>query len=757
MIIRRAELKRIFSHEDTSVTFEGGINAIVGPNGAGKSSIIDAILLALFGTCSRAESVVRANLGDVIKMGNRQGSVEVEFSIGGKEYVARRTIERQRGSATSQSILYLKTGEGLRKIAEGQAVCDELMKLLNVKNIETLTSTIIARQGHLADLLDMRPAELKERILDLAGLSRLEEKAEELRNELRELQRIMGSIDMLKRGLDDKRKRLGELRAKIEKGLKEVEELREKVEAAMRELDAAEEELSLTRSACELSQRLEAIEKIRGRRRELSERLRIIEERLRSWSPEERELAVRIRAGRLSAESAWKKTDQLEGKMRELAARLERLRQEGLPSVEELERRRKEVEERLAEVQRRIGEIEGELKGLEACSPASVGDRCPFCGAPLAPAARDHIIKEREAAREELKRRLQELEEQSRRLREELKRVRHEIEGARLESERRGREQAQLEASLREAEKQLEEARAVVAEYVTLCSRLAHRYGAVPSSPADCPADMIEKDLADLEGLEAEKRAVLSSLQMLEREISEGEAERLKRELESLPVRCDRARLTELEKRVKELRRSLDEGERELGRKEGFIRQSEEEAARLGQEIASGEAELRRLEAEARVYRALEGFSKLLGKGGPLARDLTAALRSSLQAEANYILQDLERDFRVDIGDDFSISVRRQTGRLGVESLSGGERTMLAIALRLALARVLKVPLNSMILDEPTEFLDENARRRMFDIVKNTATIVDQIIVVTHDIEVEEMASRVIRISKAGEESRVTS
>lgn len=756
MIIKRVRLKNVFSHSDTSVEFGSGINAIIGPNGAGKSSIIDGALLALFGSCTRAESVVRTELRDVMKVGSNQALIEVEFQIGGRNYLVQREMSRSGGSYVSRLTLHERRAEGIRRIAEGQRVCEEIMKLLNLKNIETLTATLVARQGHLTDLLDMRPAELKEKILDLAGFTKLEQKAEELKEELRNLQKVSGSLEILRRELEERKRRAEQLKGRIEEDQRLVKRLSEEAGSKEARLRAIEEDLAKVKKACELAQRIELMEKRKRELEDLRKELAAIEEKLRSWSEEDRVIAERILQHKDVAESEWRRSQELAERAARIRKELEELREASLPSVEEREEERRRLEEEIAMAEKRAGEIGGELKGLEACSPTEIQDRCPFCGAPLSREAADHIMKERLARREELMRSLREAEERRSALRRRLAQLTREIESLRRQAEERSRRLARLEAELGEVEKQISRAGATIEKYVSLCSSLSHKHGRSVSSPADCPAEAIRRSLDELRELEGRRKHITSMMERWEGEINEGELESLKGELALLSAVCDPHLASKLEREAKEAREELDKIRRELWRREGYLKQSQDDLERLRQEISEREFKLKELESEIRVYGALEALRMLFDKDGPLARAMTAALRARLQAEVNDILEMLERDFRVEIGEGFSISVRRGLGSLGVESLSGGEKTMLALAFRLALARVLRVSANTIILDEPTEFLDENARRKMFEIIRATTSMVDQMIVVTHDTEVEEMADSIIRISKGGEESKVS-
>ncbi|MCI4352958.1 MAG: SMC family ATPase [Thermoplasmata archaeon] len=84
------------------------------------------------------------------------------------------------------------------------------------------------------------------------------------------------------------------------------------------------------------------------------------------------------------------------------------------------------------------------------------------------------------------------------------------------------------------------------------------------------------------------------------------------------------------------------------------------------------------------------------------------------------------------------------------EGLSGGERTALALAYRLALGRMVRdagrLTLETLILDEPTEGFSQEQTLRMGDLLESLG--LPQVILVSHERQLEGIADRVVRIRK---------
>jgi DNA repair protein SbcC/Rad50 len=92
------------------------------------------------------------------------------------------------------------------------------------------------------------------------------------------------------------------------------------------------------------------------------------------------------------------------------------------------------------------------------------------------------------------------------------------------------------------------------------------------------------------------------------------------------------------------------------------------------------------------------------------------------------------------------------------EALSGGERTSLALAFRLALASVVRslgaVRLETLLLDEPTDGFSSEQVVRMGELLDELA--LPQVVVVSHESQLAGIADRTVRVVKADGRSTLT-
>ncbi|MBP1450136.1 MAG: AAA family ATPase, partial [Thermoproteus sp.] len=116
-------------------------------------------------------------------------------------------------------------------------------------------------------------------------------------------------------------------------------------------------------------------------------------------------------------------------------------------------------------------------------------------------------------------------------------------------------------------------------------------------------------------------------------------------------------------------------------------------------------------------------------------------LSTALEAQTYLALGTKSAALEQDDDGRYVVVVARADGqRFHHASLSLGEVNLVALALRVALAKALfgRPPL--LILDEPTEHLDEEHRRRIAELVRDLSRDVKTVVVTSHLGEFEEVA-----------------
>jgi exonuclease SbcC len=121
----------------------------------------------------------------------------------------------------------------------------------------------------------------------------------------------------------------------------------------------------------------------------------------------------------------------------------------------------------------------------------------------------------------------------------------------------------------------------------------------------------------------------------------------------------------------------------------------------------------------------------------------------------SFLVEDPSKGVRVD--EDFTPSITQDSYEQEVGNLSGGERTALALAYRLALNKTVQrragVDAGLLILDEPTDGFSKDQIGKIGDLLKELD--LRQAIIVSHERELEGGVDHIFRVSKEDGRSRV--
>lgn len=115
--------------------------------------------------------------------------------------------------------------------------------------------------------------------------------------------------------------------------------------------------------------------------------------------------------------------------------------------------------------------------------------------------------------------------------------------------------------------------------------------------------------------------------------------------------------------------------------------------------------------------------------------------------------------FNTRINDEFTPIIEQQDYEIDYAYLSGGERTAVALAYRLALNQVLNSFLSNIktrdfvILDEPTDGFSDQQLDKMRSVLEQLN--VAQLIIVSHEQKIEGFVENVIRFKKEGGISKI--
>ena len=481
-----------------------------------------------------------------------------------------------------------------------------------------------------------------------------------------------------------------------------------------------------------------------------------------------------------------------------------------LDALRQLEAKSKSVLEKLERdfdrLNNEIGAIGSQLdevsKQLELLTRAS--GHCPLCGRPLDAEHRMKLIKQLRARKLELEAQLSKLVEKKEKIKSDIEFARSVFEGS---SNARSRVEEMIsyvraldeklrlvEQEKQELQNKLLELLAAVKEYDTLrneIERIEERIKQLERLQELVTKIKVEEERIDelkeeLASIEQELREALTGYSLdeivhvvenigeFERVISEYdrltiERKQLERHLTNLRSKYEQV-LMDLEEVTSKLR-SLESSKEEFENVDRRVKEVGKEIEKLIREQAMLEERLKKVEEDERrlqdYERQIEEKRKMLVKINRAYSDLKRiqkvlepnGLPKLIRLKAKKIIEMLMQQFvmrfgidalGVELDSEYNVYLLTRDGKKSVTMLSGGERIALALAFRLAIARALGGKLSVLVLDEPTVHLDEERRRELVEVLRQGHRLlgISQMIVVTHDRELEEAADVVVEVAK---------
>ncbi len=487
---------------------------------------------------------------------------------------------------------------------------------------------------------------------------------------------------------------------------------------------------------------------------------------------------------------------------REVKGRIRDLRS-AASEVDELRARKETEEQDLAGLKERAARMSGE-EGRASRDLATLKDeRERLRGDEIRLAALSKDVASHERSVRRLKEEQEEVRDEREQAEARLRKSETSVEGPRQAPG--GRSRAELEEDAEEleerskrlailkdrADQKLVEYQSIIKEgRCPVCERPveAHEFAEKERSKA--------AETAHLQGEAEECQAKLEQARkaLEERRDYDSATERFALEEEALEE--GRKRLEKAKDREKRLSEELEEAEDSLGearkeqeslsgssarlkKLEESISDGEEEVRRIGKELADTTAraeekektlseDLRRLErAESAAEKAgnlaeyqiwLEDY--FAPTVGAIEKEVMASVNqefdSSFKRWFSMLIGDPQKEVRVD--DNFTPIVAQDGYEQESEYLSGGERTSVALAYRLALNTLVQrvstgMKSNILILDEPTDGFSKEQLGSVREILDEVGC--PQIIIVSHEKELESFADQIYRVTKSHGESRV--
>ncbi len=767
MIIERVELKNIKSYKEDAVEFTEGITSISGLNGAGKSTILEAVGFALFDS-------IPYNQADFVRKGEKTGEVSVTFiGADGLRY----TVTRKCGASQAY---YLMDSFGNRfegKEDVGAKLCEILgyrvssmgqLCSLFENAIGVLQGTFVSefsksrgdRKKIFAPLL--RVEEYDDAFRNLLSLvNMLEGRINEMKGEIKykegiasrldslvaEMNSLVGDIERLSLELQSKGEELGIVKAKKE-GMDKLEDEAKVLESQLRliEVGVNNKRSDLQRAEAELKKCETAAKRLREAEPGYREYLARLEERKAIEKKRDeynrlnlsyRTLEERLEADKRRLEYHKKSLAELERYEAEIEALRPKAEEEeilqgkkemAMARLQEKESERRQLAERMEIVKKSKGNLCPILSGVEC---RSVEDFSGYFRERLEKALSEKasIEGELEGIRRQLKAlgepgksiaiRQESLKKKDKVL-DDIKAAEKDVEKGDAELKKLGellRQYEGLEETYRDLNKRLGELSIAYEEY--------QKYVEIARAREEWE-EACRKSLQELEGLQREYADVEGRLKVKRQAYDKKLHESIKKRYE------------ELSKDIA----SINATQRSYSKRLDSVKKEIEEIEEHKRAIAELRVKLER-EVEYRAF--IEMVREKIRMAGPY---VIRVFMEIISREATEMYSEIAGDRRVEIRwtEDYDIIMIEDGREKAFRQLSGGEQMSAALAVRLAILKVLTGS-DLVFLDEPTQNLDENRR---LNLAQEITRIKDfrQMVIISHDDTFNSALENIIEIEK---------
>ena len=151
----------------------------------------------------------------------------------------------------------------------------------------------------------------------------------------------------------------------------------------------------------------------------------------------------------------------------------------------------------------------------------------------------------------------------------------------------------------------------------------------------------------------------------------------------------------------------------------------------------------------------LKDFRLIFGKDG-VQKFLRKSVKNNIEANTNLFFKNFNFDYDgLAINDEFEVSLFENDNEINMNMLSGGERIAIALALRLGITEtVAQGNIDCIFLDEPTIHLDA-VRIEELNNILFAMNVIPQMIIVTHNDKLENLADVLIKVEKNNGISKV--
>ena len=789
MIFKKLTLKNFKSHINTEVEFNKGTTIILGDNGAGKSSIFEGINFALY------KKYNTKSLNDLINTQSESMAVTLSFLIGNQEYKVKRTRSQKKSTAE----LFVLQENNYNSVVSGDKEVNNYIEELLEIDADLFLNAIYIRQGEIDSLVTQKASERKKNISKLLRLDNLETSYKDIANvisnyELKRTQ-LNGLIDdsitdnkdtlieeknSLKSQFDDKSNALDILQ-------KQMSDIKEKVneqnalsvkfhqshiaqQRLLGELELLSKDIE---EANKYIQNIQKYEDFIDENKGIEETIKIYEGFVDSLETRKQYVhdyhIVSIELEEALADIYFinniceiYKVDNIVG--------IDSYDKQGLLKLQEIVGKdyeqtlnaKNNIDEQIKNLLAKISVLNTLIANNNEIieSLNTVQNVCPICQSQINDEHKQEMIDNYSAL----------IAEDTDKL------------------EKRNKELVVLKTEYNELSEMLKEKQAFVSQIeksvisTDMIDKIQQNVSEQKQSISDLDITMkktaeelelgdnyLEKGydihniynalLAKNKDYEQAKLIVQSQQDMREKhgnllkQYSEKEALLEEINQDILNIGFDSDLLQQYQTQQSQLHNQYYPLVKEIGQLENNIKYTESQIKTLDDKIKQNKLNKEQVRKLDEFIKFLKDIREIYSKDG-LQKDIRLAFRPQIEKYTQDFFSKFDFDYSgLALSEDYDINIIGPSGESDISMASGGEKIAIALSLRLGIASAITANvIETILLDEPTTYLD-GFRKQEFVNVIQSISLVPQMIIITHDAELENAATNVITVEKKNGQS----
>ncbi len=791
MLIRSLQLQNFRRFVNCELEFPEGIIGFVGSNGAGKSTIVEAISWVLFGnTAARSgKDEIRNTLADSAA----ECQVIMDFELESDQY---RIVRILKGRTFIADASLFSGNKLIAKSAKGTT--SEITKILGM-DLRNFQISFFARQKELNALSDIIPSERERHIIQLLGISDIDEAIKLIRRDRSQREtkiesnlKFVESIPTTKDDIKRLEKELAALNNRIDTGRKVTEERKRKADQtaeAFAEANARKEKYQKLQSQMEKAKtqaenyesnlkdykkQAESLERFRREAANL-EKETVKYESLKQSIERQRELALKyndLLSRRSRLRELLNERSQLEEEAAELSKEVsvaEDIENNLGESNDEMKSLTSDIEskqDKLTELSSllksrsdKLKELQEQLRNIKSLGPNSVCDRC------LRPLGDDydsiynHLqseIKELEREKTDTRRKLEGVKDETDKLNDRKKVLDKSIQ-----------ELNNRRAEIRRASKSLEAEKKRLHKTEESITKVEKEISELEKLKYD--PDTHKKIKADFENVAAVRDKYLGLSQRIEslkdipQKITDTQnlISKLKEHIEKLQhqvkeVGFSQQEYTKAEKEKEETGKKYQKAQLTLKDLESQFKVAEKEAAHAQKDIETKNRltkEVQSLRKEKEQLQRLEGIFK------KFREDLVGRIRPALSVKSGEYLDMLTdgKYTEMEVGEGYKLLIEDNGSKFEIERFSGGEKDIANLCLRLAISELAwenrDTTFSFIVLDEIFGSLDSERRESVLNALGKLKQRFKQVFVITHLEDIKDRMEYTLMVEEDSENS----